>query len=189
MPRSFIAIEVPETIRNKIYESFASVRRQTSGVKWVEPAGMHLTLRFLGEVGEAILEKEIIPRISQLTIQNPVLHLEIGGVGLFPSVYKPRVFWVGMGGDVVSLKRLQGSLEQALAGLPIHEESKEFHAHLTLGRIKVLENKKVWQRVLEEYEKIDFGSFTADRVILFKSELTRKGAVYSKLREFQLSEV
>lgn len=185
MTRSFIAIEVPEEIRKNIHASLDKVRRQTSGVKWLEISAMHLTLRFLGEVDEKLLEKEIAPRLKAWAAGGNALQLKVEGVGLFPSVAKPRIFWVGLNGQVVELKRMQAALEKILEGLPIHQEEKEFHPHLTLGRIKVPGAIKVWQKILEEYEKIEFGNFSAQAVVLFKSELTRTGPVYTKLKEFK----
>jgi len=186
MVRSFIAIEVPEAIRNQIFESFDQVRRKTSGIKWVEPAQMHLTLQFLGEAEESLIEEEVIPRMSEATAGEAAFQLHVTGVGLFPSVHKPRIFWVGMEGDSVRLKRIQSKVEKCLAGLPLHQDKKEFHAHLTLGRIKVPNSIGLWHKILEEYEKIDFGSFAVESLILFKSELTSSGPVYTRLKEFKL---
>jgi 2'-5' RNA ligase len=187
MVRSFIAIEIPERIRNKIFESLDRVRRQTSGIKWVEPPQMHLTLQFLGEVEETLIEQEIVPRLSQTLSSEVSLHLQMAGVGLSPSITRPRVFWVGLGGDSIRLKRLQSNIEKCLEGLPIHQEKREFHPHLTLGRIKSPNSAKLWHKILEEYEKIDFGSFVTEAVFLLKSVLTRQGANYTKLKEFKLN--
>jgi 2'-5' RNA ligase len=188
MTRAFIAIEIPVSIRNKIFESFDRVRRQLSGIKWIEVPQMHLTLQFLGEVEDAVIDQEIIPRLQALTSDEETINLQVGGVGLFPSLHKPRVFWVGLGGDGVRLKRLQGKIEKGLEGLPLHQDKKEFHAHLTLGRIKAPNAASLWHKILEEYEKIDFGTFSVDAVILFKSVLTRQGPDYTKLKEFKLGE-
>jgi RNA 2',3'-cyclic 3'-phosphodiesterase len=186
MTRAFIALEIPEAIRVKIHETFAPVRRQLSGVKWAEPSVMHLTLRFLGEVEEEILEKEISQRLREVCSQEPAFPLRCKGVGVFPTVYKPRVFWVGVEGDGGVLQRLQDKIEKALAGFPVHSEEKAFHAHLTLGRVKVPDRKNAWPRILEEYEKIDLGSLRVEEVVLFKSELTRTGPNYTKLQQFKL---
>ena len=186
MVRSFIAIEIPEPIRIKIFESLDRVRRQTSGIKWIEPPQMHLTLQFLGEVEDSLIDQEIIPRLEKVLGAESSLHLQVSGVGLFPNVAKPRIFWVGLGGDSVRLKRFHLQIEKSLEGLPLHQEKKEFHAHLTLGRIKSPNSAKLWHKILEEYEKIDFGSFTVGGITLFKSVLTREGPVYTKLKEFHL---
>ena len=186
MIRSFIAFEIPEEIRAKVHETFAPVRRQMSGVKWVEPQGMHLTLRFLGPVEEAVIEGSIAPLLEKVSADESSFLLQVKGVGVFPSLSKPRVFWLGMDDGQGRLKRLQIKIEAGVSKLPVHQEERAFHPHLTLGRVKVPDRKNPWARVLEEYEKIDFGSFPAAHVILFKSELTRGGAVYTKLREFKM---
>lgn len=186
--RSFLAIEIPEEIQKKIYESFARLHRQASFVKWVEPPHLHLTLRFLGEVEEDLLSQEISPRVSKVLAAFKPLEFSLGGVGVFPSMQKPRVFCLGMQGDLLELKRLRFKIENELQELPIHVDGKEFQAHIILGRIKEMSDRKIWPKILEEYEKIDFGSLKVSEIILFKSELTRGGPTYTKIRKFNLGE-
>ena len=91
-----------------------------------------------------------------------------------------------MEGETSSLKKLQNEIKQELKQLPIHPERKEFHPHLTIGRIKSSEDKKIWPQILKEFEKIDFGSFLAQEIVLFKSTLTSQGAEYTRLETFKL---
>ncbi len=185
--RSFLAIEIPEDIRQKIYEAFARLHRQTLGVKWIEAAHMHLTLKFLGDVEADLLNQEVLPRLDQISLNFKALSFALRGVGVFPTLQKPRIFWLGIEGDLSELKRLQMNIEKQLKDLPLHLEKNEFHPHITLGRIKEIGDRKIWQKALEEYEKIDFGNFQVSTLTLFKSELTKSGPVYSKLKEFVLS--
>ncbi len=186
MIRSFLAIEIPEDIRKKMYESFARLHRQASSVKWVEAQNMHLTLHFLGLVSEELLENEIVPRLKKMAAESKALAYSLRGVGIFPSLQKPRIFWAGIEGDLSELKRLKLKIEKEFESFALPSDKKEFHPHITLGRIKELGDRKIWQKALEEYEKIDFGSFKAKELSLFKSELTSKGPLYTRIRVFAL---
>ncbi len=184
--RAFLAIEIPEEIRQKIYQTFARLHRQISNVKWVEAPHMHLSLRFLGELELSLIENEISPALEKISLESKPLHLTLQGVGLFSSMDKPRVFWLGVGGELVDLKRLYLKIEKTLQAWPIHVEEHDFHPHITLGRVKQIADRKIWQQALEEYEKIDFANFRASTISLFKSELTPTGPIYTRLQEFSL---
>ncbi len=184
MVRSFLAIEIPEDIRKKMYESFARLHRQAGSVKWITPLHMHLTLCFLGEQEDYLLYEKIIPSVQEIACDMKQLTFSLKGVGLFPSLDKPRVFWVGIEGETLFLKTFLGSLYLRLMDMPEPLERKEFQAHVSLARIQGLAKRKVWQKALEEYEKIDFGSFVASEVILFKSEFRREGMLYTPLKKF-----
>jgi len=186
MIRSFLAIELPEELRKRIYESFARLHRQAPAVKWLEPSQMHVTLRFLGEVEEARLERELIPRLEKTLAEFKALKLSLKGVGIFPSAQRPRVFWLGLEGELTELKRMQLKIEKDLEGLEVHPKEKDFHPHLTLGRIKEIGNREIWQKAMEEYEKIDLGDFQVFYLSLFKSELTPTGPLYTRLKAFDL---
>lgn len=182
--RSFLAIEIPEEIRKMIYKTFARLHRQAAQVKWVEVSQMHLTLQFLGEADELMLQQQVVPRLSPVCEAFKTLHFELKGVGVFPSVQKPRIFWLGLQGEVQNLKRLQLKIENELKALSFYPDKHDFHPHITLGRIKQWEDRNVWQAALEEYEKIDFGSFVATELILFRSELRKEGPVYTPFHKF-----
>ncbi len=187
MIRSFLAIEIPEELRKKIYESFARLHRQLPDVKWVDPSHMHLTLRFLGNVEEKMLDEDLSPRLSQLATKFSAMNFALKGIGLFPSIQKPKVFWLGLAGDLVPLKRLQHQLVNVLSDLPFQAEQKEFQPHISLGRIKALSDRSKWQKALEEYEKVELGTFQVTHFALFKSQLTSLGPLYTKLKEFHFS--
>lgn len=186
MIRTFLAIEIPEEIRKKIYENFARLHRQTFVVKWVEVEHMHLSLRFLGDFEEEVVQNEIIPALENLSLDFKSLDLSVKGVGLFPSSEKPRIFWLGVGGALPDLKRLQFKIEKTLQAWPVHVEENDFHPHITLGRIKQMGDRKIWQEALEEYEKMDFGSFPVSSFSLFQSELMPHGPIYTRLYQFHL---
>lgn len=115
--RSFIAIELPEEIRAELTSLEQRLQAgQHTFVKWVHPDGVHLTLKFLGSIG-ADLVPEIVEVMNRVARPASPMSLQIGGLGAFPSWNRPQVVWVGMGGEVDRLAKLQNNLESALTRL------------------------------------------------------------------------
>lgn len=178
--RTFIAVEVPAAIR----EQMAAVRDRfdSAGVEasWVRPAGIHLTLKFLGEVPE-----ELVPKILQaLTLAasgREPFRLGIAGVGAFPNAASARVVWLGLTGEVGSLVGLQAAVEQAMVGLGLERDGRPYSPHLTLGRIKHIRRREAWLRALEGVKDITLPGFDVASVSLISSELLPGGAVYREL--------
>src|SRR5512136_2192981 len=134
--RSFVAIELPEEAK----KGLARLRRELERdehrfVKWVEPQGIHLTLKFLGNVPSQRVT-EITEAMGKATQGISSFHLEISGLGAFPSLKQARVFWVGVSGELDKLSRLQQDIDSALGALGLAKEERPFMPHLTLARIK-----------------------------------------------------
>lgn len=110
------------------------------------------------------------------------------GIGVFPGIKRPRVVWVGVSGQIESLLGLQKRLEEALEVLGFEKEKRPFNGHLTLGRIKGRIDPKRFGDALKKYVGFTSETFYADKVILYKSELKPKGAVYTKLANLLLIE-
>ena len=178
--RTFIAIEIPEAIK----EGMAAVqaRLQGAGVdaSWSRSEGIHLTLKFLGEVSE-----ERVPEIMQ------ALALELGGterfrlspegVRTFPNPASARVVWLGIAGDIVSLVALQASVERVLAGVGLERDERPYTPHLTLGRIKRIRKQDAWLKGLEGVKNFRLPGFEVTAISLIGSELKSTGAVYREL--------
>jgi 2'-5' RNA ligase len=183
--RSFVAIEIPEDLRQKLRELLRGLRSTGADVKWVRPEGMHLTLKFLGPVDRENLEAISIS-LRPITEKFPPLEMKAQGVGAFPSLLNPRVVWAGLEDARGVLPELQKEIEAAVAALGFPPEERPFKPHLTLGRVRSPEGRKALSRMLETKTTLDLGSFRAERVILFRSDLRPEGAVYTKIDEFQL---
>ena len=189
--RAFIALELPESAR----EALGGVQKQLSpaggkDVKWVRPEGIHLTLKFLGNIDEAQVEK-VAQETAQAAAGCPPLTLKMKGVGAFPGVSRPRVVWVGLTGDVERLARLAADLEGRLSRLGFAPEGRPFTAHLTLGRVKEFGRARGAKSALGEaivnLSGLDIEEFQATELILFRSELKPGGAVYTRLRSTHLA--
>jgi len=182
--RSFIAIELPENV----LEGLARLRKELEReghkfVKWVAPGGIHLTLKFLGNIPSKRIT-EITEAIEGAKQGISPFHLEISGLGAFPSLRQARVFWVGIGGEVDKLSRLQQNIDSALAVLGFTKEERPFVPHLTLARIRQGTppperrsfGELIGSTVFEDKYHVEVGAIS-----LMRSQLTPAGAIYTCL--------
>jgi 2'-5' RNA ligase len=153
--------------------------------RWVRPENIHLTLKFLGDLDPDDIDK-IGAAMTGAAIEFSPITMSVRGIGVFPGIKRPRVIWLGLGGDIRSLLALQGRLEEKLAGVGFPKDKRSFKAHLTLGRIKQSANPAVIRQMISEYASLSSDEFTCNQVILFKSDLKPLGAVHSKLKQANL---
>jgi len=186
MIRSFIAIELPEETRQKLAAIQEQLKESRTGVRWVKPASIHLTLKFLGNILPEQVEG-IAAAAAQLVKDEPPITLCAGGLGGFPSQRKPRVIWVGLHGEVERLASIQVGLEKALETLGFAREGREFRPHLTIGRVKDRRRLQSLIEAMSTLELPEFNSFDADEIILYKSDLRPTGAIYTKLHRMPLA--
>ena len=182
--RSFIAIELPDEVKEIVAMIIKRLRpAQYRYVKWVAPAGIHLTIKFLGNISS-----DQIPKITDIMKtaagRVPPLELRLGGLGMFPNEQRPRVIWVALEGNTEPLAAMQSEIEKALAPLGFAPENRAFTPHLTIGRVRdnaSPEERKEIAVVVKE-KKIDYDvSFTLREISLMKSTLTPTGAIYNRL--------
>jgi 2'-5' RNA ligase len=187
--RSFIAIELPEEAK----EGLARLRKELERdehklVKWVDPRGVHLTLKFLGNVPSKRVT-EITEAIKGAVQGISPFHLEISGLGAFPSLRQARVFWVGIGGEVDKLSNLQQNIDSAFAVLGFAKEERSFVPHLTLARIRQGASpperrsfgELVGSAIFEDKYHIE-----VEAINLMRSQLTPAGAIYTCLSAVKL---
>ncbi len=184
MLRAFLAIDPPGEILQEIGRIQERLRKLIYGeVRWVRPEAIHLTLKFFGDIPETAIA-DIAAVVEKAAAAEAPLTFSIGGTGVFPDQRRPRVLWLGMEGDVPRLLRFQKEIEGGLgiAGFPAEE--RPFRPHLTLARIKSPRGLTGLERALEKGEGYAAGQFTASGIGLIRSELTPRGAVYTKLKWF-----
>jgi 2'-5' RNA ligase len=187
--RSFVAIELPEEAKQGLARLRKELERdEHRSVKWVDPGGIHLTLKFLGNI-PAKRVIEITGAIKGGAQGIFPFHLEISGLGVFPSPRQVRVLWVGVGGELDKLSRLQQNIESALAALGFAREERPFVPHLTLARIKegatVLERKGFGELVSSAAFDNKY-PVEVEAVRLMRSQLTPAGAIYTCLSAVRL---
>jgi 2'-5' RNA ligase len=178
--RSFIAIAIPEEIKRGMVDIQTRLKEAGLDASWPRPDGIHLTLKFLGEI-----EAEIIPKImaslqKALTGIGP-LRVGVRGVGTFPNPKNPRVVWTGVTGELEKLAAMQAAVEESMAGLGMEREPRLFVPHLTLCRVKSIRSRQRWTKALDAVKEVRFSDFVVTSVSLMKSELRPAGALYAEI--------
>lgn len=186
--RTFIAINLDQEIKRALSQFITELNAcspERKGIRWVRPEGMHLTLKFLGEISEEKVPP-IESALKEISEKYGPFPLRVKGTGYFPPKSKtPRVLWVAIE-EVEDLKRLQSDMEQAMEDLGFMRERRTFHPHLTLGRVKTFSGIKETLDFLERHKDKNFGEMEANKITFFRSVLKPTGAEYSVLSEFQL---
>jgi 2'-5' RNA ligase len=185
MWRTFIAVPLPQPVLATAAALQALLRGQGLRFKWVRPEGMHLTLKFLGDV-----DPDRVPEIGQALLAAAgtmaPFTLNARGLGVFPGTRKARVLWMGLEGQLDPLMALQAAVESELSRIGFAADERPFKAHLTLARIKAPIRLSLPEPLLSKVEKDESGPFTVERICLFRSELKPTGAVYTRLAEAEL---
>jgi 2'-5' RNA ligase len=189
--RLFIAMDFSSQIILEVTNFQAQLHRELSNVpiRWVAPETMHLTLQFLGEVPQSQIPS-IQEAISASAAGFSSIPVHIASVGGFPSFKKPQVLWLGISADK-KLKKLASQLQSALQPLGFKPE-KEYIPHLTLGRMIRTANgeqQKMVSAVLARWQSVEIGQDRMREVILYQSDLTQKGPIYTSLFRFPLKNV
>lgn len=187
--RVFIAAEIPPDIRTALDD----VRRRLAprherAIRWLPLDGIHLTLRFLGDI-QAGLVPAITQRIDHAASQTGRFQLELAGTGCFPAIERPRVFWVGLKGDLQRLTQLHGRLEGGLAAIGIEADTRPFHPHLTVGRDATNARPFEVQDAGYAFTRLTVASglkLNVATIRLFRSHLTKDGARYESLHSADL---
>ena len=182
--RTFIAIDLPQTIQDTIARETSGLRDQTGRgiIRWVSPQNMHLTLRFLGDISAETVE-EFKKLLADTANTYPPIDISVGDFGVFPNSKRPRVLWVGLKYPP-TLVKLQSEIEFLARQLKFKPENRPFSPHLTIGRINrnaTINDVQALQDILTSFKVGHLGSFTADTIHLIRSDLHPSGAEYSKL--------
>ncbi len=184
--RAFIAFHLPEDVRTYIRDLQNQLRSRGLDLRWVAPENIHLTLKFLGDINPSDTE-QIAQAMSQAVQGTSALHLGAKGLGVFPTVRKARVLWIGLTGDTHDLIGLQNRLDDRLAELGYEKESRAFKAHLTIARAKESPDPKQVLEAMEKFANFASPDFAAEELILWQSQLKPSGAVYTKLKSVSLT--
>jgi len=182
--RSFVAIELPEEAK----KGLARLRKQLERdehkfVKWVDPGGIHLTLKFLGNIPSKRVT-EITEAMGKAVQGISPFRLEISGLGAFPSLKQARVLWVGIGGELDQLSTLQQNIDSVLAALGFAREERPFVPHLTLARVREgasLPERRSFGELVGSAAFEDKYPIEVEAVRLMRSQLTPAGALYTCL--------
>ena len=178
--RLFIALDIPVEIRARLSEYMERTRAMATEARWARVEGLHVTLKFIGHVDDAVVEQI---KAALASIKAAPFEVKFTGVGFFPNPNAARVFWAGVdGGD--DLPRLASTIDAAMEKLGFPRETKPYHPHLTLARTS--------SRPLRELKPLladpppQFGTMTAREFFLYQSQPQKGGSKYTKLERFGL---
>ena len=183
--RCFIAVEIPDEVKERLWSVKGELEEIAPEVRWVRKEGMHLTLKFLGNVEESRLG-EIEEAIAEAVSGLGEIEAEVASTGAFPKADFARVVWAGVIGEVKKIRELQRRIENAMSSLGFEREGRSFVPHITLGRIKRPGRNRKMAAKLAAMSEYSFGSFTIREVVLFKSQLHPEGAIYTALARIPL---
>lgn len=178
--RVFVALELPSAIKEAAVTIQRELMTSKAAIGWVRAEGMHLTLKFLGEVSPSQL-----PRIEE-ALRSAVegtgpLKISVRGIGVFPNSKNPRVVWLGILPDDDRLLQLQKRIDRALEMTGFPPEERGFRPHLTLGRIKSSCGLDELMKAVTAQDQFLAGDCMLEELHLIQSELRKEGAVYTKL--------
>ena len=189
MIRVFLAVELSSNIQEKLFALQQQLKEILPPINWVRPESIHLTLKFLGYVEPSVVS-QLLSALEPIGEKHEPFSVDVQGLGVFPQVKHPRIFWVGLTGNTQALHDLEFEIEAALEPLGFPPEEKTYHPHLTLARIK-RENAKIGSALMESgvLESDQYlGTLTIDRFTLFQSDLDSSGATYTPLGTVVFSE-
>ena len=193
--RLFVALDLPDDVRERIHDFVSQVRPLAANVRWVGPESLHVTLKFMGEQPESRLD-EFETALSH--VQGKEFELTFRGCGFFPNRKSARVFWVGIEAGE-QLSKLASEVDSRLAAVGIEKEKRAFSPHLTLARAKggsgapgrqkgdgPNQSFAAVQKHLAGVASLEFGTMTAREFFLYRSQLSSQGSRYTKIARFPL---
>ena len=182
--RLFIAIELPSNIIDGLRNVQEELKDKSNKLSWAKPENIHLTLKFLGDTETGKIDS-MVNILEGIAGKSFGFEISVKGVGTFPAAGNPRVIWVGIE-ENKDMLQLYNNIEEGLAALGFEKERRDFKPHLTIGRIKFLNDRAGLKRGLEKVAGLNLARFAVAGFALFKSTLTPEGAIHTRLKEYTL---
>lgn len=178
--RSFIAVDLSKELVPQVVDVQSHISE--GKIKFVEPENLHFTLKFLGDITEQKAQN-VITKLKEICSAFKPFLVVLKELGVFPSLSYIKVIWIGVESEeFFSLSKL---VDSGMGKLGFKQE-RDITPHLTIGRVKAPGNKARFQEQIKSLTDIEIGEMMVDTVILKKSELTRKGPIYSNIEEIPL---
>lgn len=182
--RSFVAIELPDSAKRELGKIIdALYAADIRGIRPVRSNGVHLTLKFLGDI-DADRVDAISEALSHAASPHSPFGLKLGEAGAFPNLGKPRVLWVGVQGDLEALARLQTDVEGALATVGFAKDNRGYNPHLTLARVRNESPPSSSKRATDVMAKTPIQeavAFPVKHISLMRTTLHPDGAIHQRL--------
>jgi 2'-5' RNA ligase len=183
--RAFVAAGLPDDVRQAVADTLAPVQRRSSGVRWVAPESLHITLQFLGAVPADRVEP-VCAALEAAVAPAAPFPMTLRAFGAFPDARRPRVLWLGIE-DAPALLDVQRAVAAALQTLGFTPEARPFHPHVTVGRAeRGARAADAAAAAAAAAERTFEAQVTVHSIELMESRLLRDGARYSVARRFHL---
>ena len=188
--RCFIAIELTENILRSLEEVQDQLRNSAAGryARWTRPEGIHLTLKFLGNVPADRIEA-ISESIESACEGIEPFSFDVVGLGCFPSERRPRVLWTGVRENTGQLAALHRAVDREMEVLGYPPEKRAFHPHLTLARARKgirTREQEALGRLITSTTVDELAQMRVERISLMRSDLRPDGAIYTELSATEL---
>ena len=184
--RCFIAIDIPDTLRENLTNSLKILYKRLSSAKWVAPQNYHISLSFLGEINDESLNK--LKEIMQTAVKDiSNFIITIKGVGIFGKTETPRVLWAGVE-HCEPLLSLHANLTALLNENSFPVEERKYSPHLTLARFSRPERSQYLGEWLDKFKYYNFGKVEVKAILLMQSILQSSGPIYQMVESFDLQD-
>ena len=185
MKRLFVAIKI--TPDEKLLAVYSNIRKmcRADKIKWVDENLFHLTLKFLGETHKEEIDK-ISLALQRIAESTPAFSFDLMGIGIFGSSYHPRVIHVNID-NVKKLKQLGHRVLDEMDRVGFPRDRQNFVPHLTLGRIRVIRSKPLFQKTISLYKEVYLQKVSVHEIVLYESILRPQSPVYTVLNRYKLS--
>lgn len=185
--RTFAAITVPPSVKKAVEQIQDRFKQTRAPIKWVNPANLHLTLKFLGNVPEEQVG-EIKERLADAGKGISSFILKATEIGVFPNEKRPRVLWLGFSEASEQIQKLVGNIEHQLQKSGFKPGGRKFTPHLTIGRIRPHGKKSSISQIIQNEKNVSCDSIGVKCFHLIKSDLKPSGSVYTVLNTFDLKQ-
>ena len=181
--RLFLAIPIDKQILEALTGAVDRLRETRASVRWVRPEGTHLTMKFLGDTDQELIDPlvESLTRVCSSIMPFP---MAVTGAGAYPNLRKPRVLWAGVVENSGTLERLWTGVEREAEKLGWEREKRRFSPHVTFGRVKGNMNLARLSKAMEEIKDEHWGDQEVGEMVLYRSHLEKGGARYEKVHVF-----
>lgn len=183
--RAFLAVELPGEVRGDLAHLMDTLRTGAVKVSWVRPDNLHVTLRFLGDIGAPDVDR-LVERLAPQYARCAPFRVAMRGAGAFPNTRQPSVLWVGVDDAGGQLAALNALAEDAAEHIGLMPERRAFRGHVTLGRVRDPRRGGALGPLLQAAALFDGGEAVVDAVVLMESELRPGGSVYTPVRRMAL---
>jgi len=177
--RVFCAIELPQTARRLVLAHIARLKEKVPYAKasWARDTNLHLTLKFLGEI-PATSVTDFSKAVSLAVTQVQPFLIRFEQTGFFPTHGQPRVLWIGINDLPAQLSKLHARIEEESARAGFAKETRPFHPHLTIARVRHADNARALT-VAHKQMEFDPVEIAVAELLVIRSELSSEGSKYT----------